>query len=98
MISAEKARFPVSLQCELLGVSRLGYYERLRGGPSDREIADELLTAKIREIHKRARGVYGARRVHAELRLGSRHKGVQEADRAPHAPGRYLRFGDPKAR
>lgn len=70
MISAEKARFPVSLQCELLGVSRSGYYEWLRRGPSDREIADELLTAKIREIHKRARGVYGARRVHAELRLG----------------------------
>jgi S-ribosylhomocysteine lyase LuxS involved in autoinducer biosynthesis len=55
MISAEKARFPVSLQCELLGVSRSGYYEWLRRGPSDREIADELLTAKIREIHKRAR-------------------------------------------
>jgi putative transposase len=70
MISAEKARFPVSLQCQLLGVSRSGYYEWLRRGPSDREIADELLTAKIREIHKRARGVYGARRVHAELRLG----------------------------
>jgi putative transposase len=70
MISAEKARFPVSLQCELLGVSRSGYYEWLRRGPSDREIADELLTAKIREIHKRARGVYGSRRVHAELRLG----------------------------
>jgi len=70
MISAEKARFPVSLQCELLGVSRSGYYEWLRRGPSDREIAGELLTAKIREIHKRARGVYGARRVHAELRLG----------------------------
>lgn len=70
MISAEKARFLVSLQCELLGVSRSGYYEWLARGPSDREIADELLTAKIREIHKRARGVYGARRVHAELRLG----------------------------
>jgi putative transposase len=61
MISAEKARFPVSLQCELLGVSRSGYYEWLRRGPSNREIADELLTAKIREIHERAGGVYGAR-------------------------------------
>jgi putative transposase len=70
MISVEKARFPVSLQCELLGVSRSGYYGWLARGPSAREIADELLTAKIREIHKRARGVYGARRVHAELRLG----------------------------
>jgi len=70
MISAQKARFPVSLQCELLGVSRSGYYEWLSRGPSAREIADELLTAKIREIHRRARGVYGARRVHAELRLG----------------------------
>jgi len=70
IISAERASFPVSLQCEVLGVSRSGYYGWANGVPSDRALSDAWLTEKIREIHQRARGVYGVRRVHAELRLG----------------------------
>lgn len=70
IISAERASFPVSLQCEVLGVSRSGYYGWANGVPSDRALSDAWLTEKIREIHLRARGVYGVRRVHAELRLG----------------------------
>ncbi len=70
MISAERASFPVSLMCQVLGVSRSGYYGWANGVPSDRVLSDAWLTEKIREIHGRTRGVYGARRVHAELRLG----------------------------
>ena len=70
MISAERARFPVSLQCELLGVSRSGYYDWERRAPSDRALSDAFLTEKIREIHEHNRGVYGAPRIHAELRIG----------------------------
>jgi len=69
LISAERASFPVSLQCELLGVSRSGFYDWATRMPSDRDLADAWLTEKIKEIHERARGVYGARRIHAELRL-----------------------------
>ncbi|MBA3301795.1 MAG: IS3 family transposase, partial [Thermoleophilaceae bacterium] len=70
MISAEKTRFPVSRQCELLGVSRSGYYEWARRAPSDRALEDAFLTEQIKEIHAEARGVYGAPRIHAELALG----------------------------
>jgi putative transposase len=35
----------------------------------DRDLADAWLTEKIREIHTESKGTYGARRVHAELRL-----------------------------
>ena len=70
IISAERASFPVSLQCEVLGVSRSGFYGWANGVPSDRALSDAWLTEKIREIHRQARGVYGVRRVHAELRLG----------------------------
>lgn len=70
IISAERASFPVSLMCQVLGVSRSGYYGWANGVPSDRALNDAWLTEKIREIHARTRGVYGARRVHAELRLG----------------------------
>lgn len=38
--------------------------------PSARSIRHVILTHTIREIHSASRGVYGARRVHAELTLG----------------------------
>jgi putative transposase len=68
-ISAEKARTPVSTCCELLGVSRSGFYDWRRRPPSDRALSDAWLTERIKAIHAANRGVYGARRVHAELRL-----------------------------
>ena len=69
MISAEKARTPVSMACRLLGVSRSGYYEWERRAPSDRALTDAWLTEKIRAIHEANRGVYGAPRIHAELAM-----------------------------
>ena len=68
-ISAEKARTPVSMQCALLGVSRSGYYDWLGRAPSNRVLADAWLLERIKAIHAGNRGVYGARRIHAELRL-----------------------------
>jgi putative transposase len=68
-ISAEKARTSVSMCCELLGVSRSGYYDWLTRAPSDRALTDAWLLERIRRIHSENRGVYGARRIHAELRL-----------------------------
>src|SRR3954453_4305531 len=70
MISAEKAGgFPVSVACALLGVSRWAYYEWERGAPSDRALTDAWLLEQIKQIHGENRGVYGWRRIHAELRL-----------------------------
>jgi putative transposase len=70
IISAERASFPVSVMCEVLGVSRSGFHGWERRAPSDRELSDAWLTSRIKEIHENARGVYGSRRVLAELRLG----------------------------
>jgi putative transposase len=70
IISAERAGFPVSVMCDVLGVSRSGYHGWERRTPSDRALSDVWLTSRIKEIHERARGVYGSRRVQAELRLG----------------------------
>ena len=57
------------MQCRLLGVSRSGYYDWSTRAPSDRALSDAWLLEKIKAIHAGNRGVYGARRVHAELRL-----------------------------
>jgi putative transposase len=70
IISAERASFPVSVMCEILGVSKSGFHAWERRAPSDRALSDAWLTSRIREIHENARGVYGSRRVQAELRLG----------------------------
>jgi putative transposase len=70
MISAEKTEgFPVSLMCELLGVSRSGYHDWASRAPSDRALQDAWLVEQIKEIWAENRQVYGAPRIHAELRL-----------------------------
>jgi putative transposase len=68
-ISAEKARTPVSMCCRLLGVSRSGYYDWTGRAPCQRELADAWLVEQIKEIHAANRRVYGAPRIHAELRM-----------------------------
>jgi putative transposase len=81
-ISAEKARIPVSVCCELLGVSRSGYYDWTDRRPSDRALSDAWLLEQIKQIHRDRRGVYGARRVHAELRLAHGvHVGKKRVER-----------------
>src|ERR671931_156470 len=70
LISAENVRTPVSDACELLGVSRSGYYDWATRPPSDRALSDAWLIERIRQIHAENRQVYGSRRVAAELRLG----------------------------
>jgi putative transposase len=53
--------------CRLLEVSASGYYARCGRLASKRARADEALSARIRAIHERSRGTYGAPRIHAEL-------------------------------
>ncbi|WP_295012872.1 IS3 family transposase [uncultured Microbacterium sp.] len=54
----------------MLRVSRSGFYAWKSRPPSKRARADEELTVTIVRIHRDSRTSYGARRVHAELRLG----------------------------
>jgi putative transposase len=70
LIDAEKAHHSVSRLARVLGVARAGYYAWTSRPPSARTLADTMLGGQIREIHARSRGIYGAPRVHAELRLG----------------------------
>jgi putative transposase len=70
IVSAERASFPVSVMCEILGVSKSGFHAWERCAPSDRALSDAWLTSRIKEVHENVRGVYGSRRVQAELRLG----------------------------
>src|SRR4051795_9853946 len=73
LVSAEKARTPISLACRLLGVSRSGYYAWAANAPSERALTDTWLTERIRAIHTAHRGVYGSPRIHADLRPPPHH-------------------------
>lgn len=76
MIHAEKAcaegvRSTVGDMCELLGVSRSGYYDwlaRQAAGPGPREQRLRDLAAKVVSAHQDSDGVYGAPRITAQLR------------------------------
>lgn len=68
-IEAEKDHHPISVMCRMLGVSRSGFHAWRRRPPSQRQLSDLWLLERIRQIHQDNRGVYGAPRVHAELRI-----------------------------
>jgi putative transposase len=68
-IAAEKTNFPVAVMCRMFGVSRTGFHNWERRAPSDRALQDAWLTERIRQVHDASRGVYGAPRIQAELRL-----------------------------
>lgn len=71
MIEAEKATYPIKRMCELLEVSRSGYYKWRRAreaGPSPTAARRGALDAKVAAFHKASDGVYGAPRILADLR------------------------------
>jgi transposase InsO family protein len=67
-VEREKACHRVTTMCRMLGVSASGYWAWRRRAPSLRQRTDAELAAHIREAHVASRGVYGAPRIHAELR------------------------------
>src|SRR5690606_24644489 len=60
--------YPIATMCRVLDVSTSGYYAWQKREPSRRVQEDAALTEKIKIIHDRSRGTYGAPRVHAELK------------------------------
>src|SRR3546814_908764 len=59
--------YPVAPMGVLFRVSRSGYYAWLRRKPSMREMANRKLLREIRLVHAEVNGIYGHRRIHAEL-------------------------------
>jgi len=51
----------------MFGVSKSGYYNWLAGKPSKRSLANDAVTAEIRDIFGESFGSYGAPRIRAEL-------------------------------
>jgi putative transposase len=73
VIEAEKASYPIKRMCELLEVSRSGFYKwrtTRKGGPSPAQRRRAAWDAKVAAYHAASDGVYGAPRILADLRDG----------------------------
>jgi hypothetical protein len=71
VIEAEKATYPIKRMCELLEVSRSGFYEWRKSrddGPTPAARRRAGLDAKVAKFHAASDGVYGAPRILADLR------------------------------
>jgi putative transposase len=75
-VAAERANHAVATLCRVVGASVSGFYAWLRAIPSrqNRAEAEAALRGHISRIFAAQRRVYGAPRIHAELRReGHRH-------------------------
>jgi transposase InsO family protein len=55
------------MMCQVLKVSRTGYYDWLDRPASSTALRHEALGGQIKEAHQRSHGLYGSPRVHQEL-------------------------------
>jgi putative transposase len=65
-MQAHEHAFGVKRMCQVLGVSRSGYYE-WRGRSERRAARDEVLLGHIRRVHARSHQAYGAKKTWIEL-------------------------------
>jgi putative transposase len=73
--------------CRVLGVSRSGYYAWFSRGESPRVQRDRALQQRIQQVHLESRGVYGARKIHRELKAQGETCGRHKVARLMRAAG-----------
>ena len=71
-IQRERARYPLTVLCQVLRVSRSGYYAFLTGRPT---APDHAMVAQVRRLHAASRQTYGQRRLCQALRAEGVHVG-----------------------
>ena len=62
-IDAEKTNFPITILCDVMDVSRSGFYAFKQRGPKN----DALMRVTITSIPSESKGTYGAPRIHRAL-------------------------------
>jgi putative transposase len=82
-----KERFPVAFMCEMLEVSRGGYYAWVKRLPSERDVEDEELSRVIKQIHDENEGKYGIDRIHGEMAKRGYRVGPRRVRRLARAAG-----------
>jgi putative transposase len=86
-VEEHRVRFGVEPICRTLGVSASAYYERRSGRRSARQIEDERLTERIRDLHAANYCAYGYRRMWLALRRAGETVGRGRVQRLMRAAG-----------
>jgi putative transposase len=82
-----RERYPVVRMCQVLSVSSSAYYAWRQHRQSRRQVQNEQLVEKIRQIHQDSYETYGSPRIHAELQaraISCNHKRVERLMRLHH--------------
>jgi transposase InsO family protein len=87
LVDAERAHYPVEVLCDVLGVSRSGYYAWKKRPPSARSKADARLAVEITATHQKSKNRYGSPRVHRALRKQGIRVGRKRVERLMRAKG-----------
>ena len=66
-ITQHRDSFPVALMCDVLDVSKSGYYAALERPESPRAIRGQRIRATVRQIHAASHGIYGSGKIAQEL-------------------------------
>jgi putative transposase len=67
-----RADCPVTIMCDVPGVSPTGYYAWRSRPESPQSAANRGLLSDIKQVHRDNRGCYGSPRIHAALRAQGR--------------------------
>lgn len=59
--------FPVALMCDVLCVSKSGYYASIERPPSPRAERSQQVRAAVQQVHAQSHGVYGSQKIAREL-------------------------------
>jgi putative transposase len=86
-IEENRARFGVEPICRTLDVSASAYYKRATGEPSQRQVDDERLLERIRELHAANYFAYGSRRMWKALLRDGEPVGRSRVERLMRAHG-----------
>ncbi|WYJ43390.1 IS3 family transposase [Bradyrhizobium sp. 2S1] len=71
-IEDRRADYPVTILCDVLGVSPAGYYAWRSRPESQRSVANRELVDDIKRVHRETNGRYGSPRIHVELKAQGR--------------------------
>jgi putative transposase len=80
-MSNHRSDFPISLMCEVLKVSRSGYYAWLRHPESKSKQDDKVLLQEIHAIYQERHSTYGSPRIYRELKRRGRNHGKKRIAR-----------------
>lgn len=66
-IHEHRDSFPIIVMCEVLQVSKSGYYTSLRREPSPRARRSERIASAVQQVHAESHGIYGSLKIAREL-------------------------------